>query len=175
MLQVQKKWEEAGMCSNKAARRLPLGWLARPHGASGFMVGLGGPLHLRANSAHHTSPRSQFTALTLHSHDARHTAGSAAFITRHAWLYILLHSIHELVIMRPQPPSSRRHFITPYKDAFFLNALMSPLVLASCDVDSPASSSSAWIFLARLLPSSTPHWSKLLMFQMAPSVKVRCS
>lgn len=29
--------------------------------------------------------------------------------------------------------------------------------------------------LAKDLPSSTPHWSKLLMFQTAPSVNVKCS
>ena len=59
--------------------------------------------------------------------------------------------------------------------AFFLNALINPLVLASCFVFSPLSSSSAWIFFAKDLPSSTPHWSKLLMFHTAPSVKVKCS
>lgn len=59
--------------------------------------------------------------------------------------------------------------------AFFLKALMRPDVLASWPETSPELSSSAWIFLARDLPSSTPHWSKELMFQMAPSVKVMCS
>src|SRR4051794_18216039 len=29
--------------------------------------------------------------------------------------------------------------------------------------------------LASCLPSSTPHWSKLLMFQMTPWVKILCS
>lgn len=59
--------------------------------------------------------------------------------------------------------------------AFLLKALMRPLVLASWLLLCSGSSSSDKIFLARTLPSSTPHWSKLLMFQMAPSVKVTCS
>jgi len=35
--------------------------------------------------------------------------------------------------------------------------------------------SSPMIFCARTLPSSTPHWSKESMFQMAPWVKTECS
>lgn len=58
---------------------------------------------------------------------------------------------------------------------FLLNALMSPFVLLSCPVLASLVSNSVWIFFANDFPNSTPHWSKLLMFQMAPSVKVTCS
>jgi len=57
----------------------------------------------------------------------------------------------------------------------FLNSLMRPFVLASCPDTALSLSNSAPIFLARTLPNSTPHWSNELMFQMAPSVNVRCS
>jgi hypothetical protein len=40
---------------------------------------------------------------------------------------------------------------------------MRPLVLASWELDSPSWSSSPRIFFASDLPSSTPHWSKLLV------------
>ena len=38
-----------------------------------------------------------------------------------------------------------------------------------------AGSSSGMMRWARTLPSSTPHWSKELMFQMTPWVKTLCS
>lgn len=62
-----------------------------------------------------------------------------------------------------------------HSEAYFLKAPIKLPVLASCPSPLPGSSSSLRIFLARTLPSSTPHWSKELMSQMAPSVKVRCS
>lgn len=80
--------------------------------------------------------------------------------------------------------------------AFDLKALIKPLVEPSWLDTGPGVSNSAPIFsvslsqswrekdekemgqknsLARTLPNSTPHWSKELIFQIAPSVKVRCS
>lgn len=66
---------------------------------------------------------------------------------------------------------SRVRQILPY----FLNAPIRLLVELSWPSPLPGSSSSLRIFLASTLPSSTPHWSKLLMSQIAPSVNVRCS
>ena len=51
-------------------------------------------------------------------------------------------------------------------------ALISPFVLLSCEVIGFASLSSGNILLASALPSSTPHWSKLYMFHMAPCTKI---
>ncbi len=62
-----------------------------------------------------------------------------------------------------------------YRLENLLKAPSSPPVELSCPLPAPGSSISLRIFLARTLPSSTPHWSKLLMSQTAPSVKVRCS
>ena len=58
---------------------------------------------------------------------------------------------------------------------YFLNAPSKPPVELSWPLPVPGSLISLRIFFARTLPSSTPHWSKLLMSQTAPSVKVRCS
>jgi len=58
---------------------------------------------------------------------------------------------------------------------FFLNTEIRPLVELSWSFPAPLVSSSFWIFTASFLPSSTPHWSKLLMFHTAPSVKTLCS
>lgn len=62
-----------------------------------------------------------------------------------------------------------------HKLEYFLKAPIKPPVLASWPDPVPSSSSSLRIFLAKTLPNSTPHWSKLLMSQTAPSVNVRCS
>src|SRR5471032_1558248 len=50
-----------------------------------------------------------------------------------------------------------------------------PLVELSWRSGLTSPASSAWIFLARTLPSSTPHWSKLLTSQITPCTKVLCS
>lgn len=86
---------------------------------------------------------------------------SFPFSLPHACSIILIHSSF--------PPCSY------WIPAFLLKALMRPLVEESCLELSPGPSNSAWIFFANCLPSSTPHWSKELMFQIAPSVKVMCS
>lgn len=65
--------------------------------------------------------------------------------------------------------------MVPYRLEYFLKAPMRPPVDESWPEPVPSSSSSLRIFLASTLPSSTPHWSKELMSQMAPSVKVKCS
>ena len=73
---------------------------------------------------------------------------------------------------------SRQSFIRPARHTLldsFLNAAIKPAVLLSWLAECDGSSSSFWMPLASALPSSTPHWSYELMFQMAPSVKVRCS
>src|ERR1700733_5451764 len=57
----------------------------------------------------------------------------------------------------------------------FLYALISPLVDESCSCTSPSFSSSGNILPASCLPSSTPHWSKLKMFQITPWTKILCS
>lgn len=92
---------------------------------------------------------------------------------------LLIHcSTPSVLFVRPFASS---HFHSPpgtsfsYLPAFFLKALINPLVLASCPLLSPLCSSSERIFFARDFPSSTPHWSKLLMFHTAPSVNVTCS
>ena len=57
-----------------------------------------------------------------------------------------------------------------------LYRLMSVLVELSCvSSGSLALSSSGMIRLARTLPSSTPHWSNELIFQMVPWTKTLCS
>lgn len=71
--------------------------------------------------------------------------------------------------------TSLAHTGALYRLEYFLKAPIKPPVLASWPEPVPSSSSSLRIFLASTLPSSTPHWSKLLMSQTAPSVKVRCS
>ena len=58
---------------------------------------------------------------------------------------------------------------------------MSALVLVSWvssgspPPSSEAAVSSGMIAVASCLPSSTPHWSKLLMFQTMPWTKILCS
>src|SRR5260370_36256798 len=52
---------------------------------------------------------------------------------------------------------------------------MRPFVEASWLVTLPAAFSSGRIALASCLPSSTPHWSNELMFQITPWVKILCS
>ena len=89
------------------------------------------------------------------------------------------HSIYSIVVFIIQCSYSIYNFTLlniSHANLFLaLNALSSPLVLESWLLFSPSSSNSAWIFLANCLPNSTPHWSKLLMFQTAPSVNVMCS
>ena len=55
-----------------------------------------------------------------------------------------------------------------------LQSTISAVVEGSCASRAPPSSS-ARMRTARVLPSSTPHWSKLLIPQITPSTKVLCS
>lgn len=55
------------------------------------------------------------------------------------------------------------------------NVLIRPFVDASWDVTFCVPASSGSIFFASCFPSSTPHWSKLKMFQITPWVKILCS
>src|ERR671912_2919765 len=56
-----------------------------------------------------------------------------------------------------------------------LNAFINPLVDESCECTSPVSFNSGNILPANTLPSSTPYWSKLKMFQIIPCTKILCS
>src|SRR5262245_37572722 len=57
----------------------------------------------------------------------------------------------------------------------FLKWLISPLVDASCVETAPAAPSSGRMRPARVLPSSTPHWSKGLMSQITLCTNTLCS
>jgi hypothetical protein len=57
----------------------------------------------------------------------------------------------------------------------FLYVLINPFVEASWVEIGVGSASSGRIFLASCFPSSTPHWSKLKMFQRTPCTKILCS
>ena len=65
---------------------------------------------------------------------------------------------------------------TPSPAAYFSERYfrMSAFVLESC-LRSPSPESSGMMRWARTLPSSTPHWSKESMSQIAPCTKTLCS
>ena len=102
-------------------------------------------------------------------------------------------TLHWLQVVQRQPetvfPVSGCLFIRKHARASYWNSAQVPsasqlalrykrtslLVDASCGCGSIAPVSSARMVLASCLPSSTPHWSKLLMPQITPWVKTLCS
>jgi hypothetical protein len=83
------------------------------------------------------------------------------------WYGILINLVY--LIDAGAPPITYQAYL------HFLNALIRPLVEESWEFTSPAFCNSGRILPASCLPNSTPHWSKVKIFQMTPWTKILCS
>jgi hypothetical protein len=114
-----------------------------------------------ATSNKYTDP--QYTAVNC--------AGTGTFITNNTYQTIRTSAAGTLTINIANYATFPPEQINCAEQAL----INSPFVEASCELTASSLVNSGRISLASCLPNSTPHWSKLKMFQITPCTKILCS